>query len=88
MFSVGLSSGHFGGKGMSVMLVGTVSLFEVCHPAWSSRMTAWASDSYFGQVQIHCLDVATGQHKARALALLRTDCPENVGRGGTLIVRR
>jgi hypothetical protein len=45
-------------------------------------------DRYFGQVQVHCLDVATGQHKARALALLRTDCPENVGRGGTLIVRR
>ena len=32
-FSIGLSSGHFGGSGIIVMFGGTVSLSERCHPA-------------------------------------------------------
>ena len=33
MFSTGLSSGDFGGNGKSVMLSGTGSFAETCHPA-------------------------------------------------------
>ena len=33
MFSTGLSSGDFGGNGKSVMLLGTGSFVETCHPA-------------------------------------------------------
>ena len=32
-FSTGFSSGHLGGSGMSVMLSGTASSAEPCHPA-------------------------------------------------------
>jgi hypothetical protein len=32
-FSTGLSSGHFGGRAMMVMLAGTTSLADRCHPA-------------------------------------------------------
>ena len=32
-FSAGLSSGHFAGRGIRVMLEGTGSLAEVCQPA-------------------------------------------------------
>jgi len=33
MFSCGFSSGHLAGNAMSVMLGGTISLPERCHPA-------------------------------------------------------
>ena len=33
IFSTGLSSGDFGGNDTSVMLGGTGSVFETCHPA-------------------------------------------------------
>ena len=33
IFSTGFNSGDFGGNGMSVMLSGTGSFFETCHPA-------------------------------------------------------
>jgi len=33
IFSTGLSSGDFGGNGKRVMLSGTGSFFETCHPA-------------------------------------------------------
>ena len=33
MFSTGLSSGHLGGSGMRVILAGTTSSAEPCHPA-------------------------------------------------------
>ncbi len=35
-FSCGLSSGHLGGSRSMVMLWGTTSLWERCHPAWSA----------------------------------------------------
>jgi len=34
---------------------------------------------YLGKVQAHGSGVAVGQHEACALALTRTDCPEDVG---------
>ena len=39
----------------------------------------------FGEVQIHRLGVAMGQDESCALAVLRTDGAENIGRGGALI---
>ena len=39
------------------------------------------------EVQIHCLSIAGGQNEGRAFALLRTDCAEDVDRGGALIAR-
>ncbi len=41
----------------------------------------------FGQVQVHRLDVADGENKARAFAFPWADGAEDVGRGGALIVR-
>jgi ornithine carbamoyltransferase len=35
IFSTGLSSGDFGGSDTSVMLGGTGSIFETCHPAFN-----------------------------------------------------
>jgi len=39
-------------------------------------------------VERHGLGITAGQHQARALALARADGAEDVGRSGTLIVRR
>jgi len=39
------------------------------------------------QVPVHRVDVAMGQHEGRALAELRTDRAEDVGRRGVLVVR-
>lgn len=41
-FSTGVSSGHLGVSGISVMLGGTTSSADPCHPAGSSRRTACA----------------------------------------------
>src|SRR5829696_8335872 len=41
-----------------------------------------------GQMQVHRRDVAAGQDKGRALAVLGADGAEDIGRGGALIVRR
>ena len=38
----GFKSGHFGRSGARVMVSGTASVLDVCHPAWSSRTTACA----------------------------------------------
>jgi hypothetical protein len=35
-FSVGLSSGHFSGSGRMVVLVGALSFFDMCQPAYPS----------------------------------------------------
>jgi hypothetical protein len=40
-----------------------------------------------GEMPIHRLGVATRHDERRAFALLRTDCAENGGRGGSLIAR-
>lgn len=41
----------------------------------------------FGQMQVHRFGVAGGQDQSRALALLRADCTEDIGRCGSLILR-
>ena len=40
-----------------------------------------------GEMQVHRLGIAGGQDQGRALALLRADGTEDVGRGGALIAR-
>ena len=42
----------------------------------------------FSQMQVHRLGIAGGQDQGRALALLRADRTEDVGRGGALIAGR
>src|SRR6266566_1031401 len=39
-FSTGLSSGHFGGSRMMVILAGTRRRVDKCQPAWSTRRMA------------------------------------------------
>ena len=39
-FSCGLSSGHLVSSGMMLMLSGTMIFGVMCHPAWSSDVTA------------------------------------------------
>jgi hypothetical protein len=56
-FSVGLSSGDFGGNGSRLMLAGTASLLEVCHPAWSSRTTACAPVPTAWEISARCIDM-------------------------------
>ena len=41
-----------------------------------------------GEVQVHRLGVAGGQDQGCALAVLRADRAEDVGRGGALVTRR
>lgn len=42
---------------------------------------------YLGEMQVHRRGVAKGQDEPRRLAFGRTDCAEDVGRLGALIVR-
>src|SRR5262245_24381246 len=53
-FSTGLSSGHFGGSRMMVMLAGTTRRVDMCQPAWSTKRMArdqrTASTYIFGAV--------------------------------------
>jgi hypothetical protein len=42
----------------------------------------------FSQMQVHRCGVAEGQHQGRALALLRADSAEDVGRSVALVLRR
>ena len=75
-----------------VMLAGTTRRVDRCQPAWSTRRTAWAPGATvcgdLGEVQVHRLGVAGGQDQGRALALLRADGAEDVGRGGALVAGR
>src|SRR5690349_15997712 len=56
-FSVGLSSGDFGGSGSRLMLGGTNSLLEVCQPAWSSNTTACAPVCTACEISASCIDI-------------------------------
>ena len=98
MFSCEFSSGHLAGSGMSVMLDGMSNPPERCDPrrvcllppsglidedgGVRSRRNLRGD---LGQVQVHRLSVAPWHDKGRALAVLRADCAENVGRGGSLV---
>src|SRR5437764_14982109 len=91
-FSTGLSSGHLGGSGTSVIFGGTMSLSDRCQPAWSKRSTAWAPGATAIAISARCRfiagDIAARQDKGRALAVLGADGAEDIGRGSALIVWR
>jgi hypothetical protein len=84
-----LSSGHFGGNGMIVILSGTVSLVERCQPAWSSNSATWRPGCDVGRdrgkMPVHHRRVAPRQDQADGLALLGADGAEDVSGGGALV---
>jgi hypothetical protein len=45
-------------------------------------------DCNFGEVQVHGVDIAAGEHERRALALLGTDRAEDIGGCRSLIAGR
>jgi hypothetical protein len=45
MFSLGLSSGHFGGSRTCVMFVGTMRRLDMRHPAWSTMRRAFGANT-------------------------------------------
>lgn len=59
MFSTGLSSGDRAGKGIKVMLSGTVNLAVVCQPAWSNSSTAWAPGATAREISAKCSSMAS-----------------------------
>src|SRR5262249_11731030 len=81
-FSTGLSSGHFGGSRMMVMLAGTTRRVDMCQPAWSTKRMAWAAGATAAAVS------ARGRSRAAPLPALRADCAEDVGGGSTLVAGR
>src|SRR5262245_10190443 len=83
-FSTGLSSGHFGGSGMMVMLAGTRRRVDKCQPAWSTRRMAWAAGATVAAISARCKFIAS---VLQAGTLLRTDCTEDVGGSGPLVPR-
>src|SRR5271169_3753750 len=50
-----------------------------CVGAWSDL------GGDFGEMEVHCLCIASWHDERRALAILGTDRAEDVGRGGTLV---
>jgi len=59
MFSTGFSSGERGGSGRSVMFFGIGSFGDMCHPAWSTMMTAWAPSSTAALISARCAAMAS-----------------------------
>jgi len=57
-FSTGLSSGERGGSGRRVILSGTTSRLERCHPAWSRMRTAWAPGATAALISWRCACIA------------------------------
>jgi hypothetical protein len=80
IFSTGLSSGHFGGSGIMVMLAGLIDEKDGVG-VWCDRL------GDFREVQVHRFGVAEGEDQSRALALFRADGTEDIGRCGSLIPR-
>src|SRR6516165_3457494 len=58
-FSTGLSSGHFGGSRMMVMLAGTRRRVDKCQPAWSTRRMAWAAGATVAAISARCKFIAS-----------------------------
>src|SRR3954468_5521607 len=95
MFSTGFNSGALEGSGTRVMLAGTTSFLDhkflglmparLVHQDEGMRPGCNRLRNLL-QVQGHALGRAAGQNQARALALGRTDGPEEVGRGGPLVL--
>src|SRR6201987_2015906 len=82
-FSTGLSSGHFGGSRMMVILAGTRRRVDKCQPAWATRRMAWAAGATVAAISARCKFIASvlqARHdQGCTLALLRADCTEDVG---------
>ena len=81
VFSTGLSSGDFDGKGIMVMLSGVFSSLAGCHPAGlidhEEGMSARGDgNGYLLQMKVHCVGVATGQDETRAYASGRKMAPK------------
>src|SRR5216683_7945902 len=58
-FSIGLSSGHFGGSTMMVILAGTRRRVDKCQPAWSTRRMAWAAGATVAAISARCKFIAS-----------------------------
>src|SRR6266481_3288415 len=58
-FSIGLSSGHFGGSTMMVILAGTRRRVDKCQPAWSTRRMAWAAGATVAAITARCKFIAS-----------------------------
>ena len=72
MFSTGLSSGDFDGKGIMVMLSGVFSSLAGCQPGLIDHEEGMSArgdgNGYFLQMKVQCVGVATGQDETRAYA--------------------
>ena len=73
------------------MLAGTTSLSETMPSRLVEHQHGVRSRRHcfgdLGQMQVHRRAVAAWQDEGGAVALLGTDCAEDVGRTGTLIAR-
>jgi hypothetical protein len=91
-FSTGLRSWQLGGSGTRVMFGGTMSLSDRCQHGLVEEEHGVSTRRHghreLGQMRVHRRDVAAGQDKGCALAVLGADGAEDIGRGGALIVRR
>ena len=68
IFSTGLSSGHFDGRARMVMLAGMSNLADRCHPARSTRRTAWAPGATALAISARCRFIASVLQKGRIRA--------------------
>ena len=53
-FSIAFNSGHLGGSGTRVMLGGTATLADTCHPAWSRSSAACAPGATLAAISARC----------------------------------
>jgi len=83
-FSTGLSSGHFGGSTMMVILAGTRRRVDKCQPAWSTRRMAWAAGATVAAISARCKFIASvlqaGMIKAAPLPSFGQTAPKKVPR--------
>src|SRR5262249_48680044 len=91
-FSTGLSSGHFGGSSMMVMLAVTTRRGDMCQPAGSCKRMAWAAGATDNEQRLdqhsHIGDVLDELFDA-PLKLNRphhTHLKPEVAQGGTQVV--
>src|ERR1700736_6205793 len=80
MFSAALSSGHAGGSGTRVRLLGGLSLRVVCHPALS-RMSSACADGAADrlEVRLHGLGVGLRHDEGNSGVAARADGAEYIG---------
>ena len=90
IFSAGFrAQGISTARARMVMLAGMSNLADRCHPARSTRRTAWAPGATALAISARCRFIASvlqkGQDQSRALALFRADGTEDIGRCGSLV---